>query len=345
MQARKKKLSMKMKPAMSRPVPGKRAPPRPAAADMRSKSAKAASSPPKKQSLLTAARDAARLYEELCEKYNEAAEGYRVQVYNFAARCYRIGLGFVKDIEEFKRFTADTFWVDVRQKPKDTKIMKAVLTFAMKAKSKQLLNRASKTAAVLESLAEQQIDADEVAERLKAGGGIEKLYRDLSPNRNINSRLPDDLELLSPSLAEDDGDVDDDNGDEDVPPWDGHNPFDVDEELDPDADHAGDGARKSSTVTRAASDNITITDFGGAATPTPNPRSPPHFDPSKDLAIDLSDTNVSPQEVLEMKKIKIIAKVCPPDDRGWRAVKAVSVHRLLLIPNSRRPRSGDGEKN
>ena len=82
--------------------------------------------------------------------------------------------------------------------------MKAVLTFAMKAKSRQLQNRVSKTAAILESLAKQQVDANDVAERIKAGGGIEAMYRALSPNRNTAPCLLDDHEILNPALAEDD---------------------------------------------------------------------------------------------------------------------------------------------
>ena len=107
--------------------------------------------PAKKESLLSAVRRVAQHFEKLSEEYAEAAEGYRVQIYNLAENCFKIGLGFKNNLDEYARFKADPFWADVRQKPKDDKIMKAVLTFAMKAKSRQLLNRVSKTAAVLES--------------------------------------------------------------------------------------------------------------------------------------------------------------------------------------------------
>ncbi len=39
--------------------------------------------PAEKESLLDAVRRAAQLFEKLSEEYAEAAEGYRVQIYNF----------------------------------------------------------------------------------------------------------------------------------------------------------------------------------------------------------------------------------------------------------------------
>ncbi len=234
----------------------------------------------------------------------------------------------MNDLGEYNRFKADPFWADVRQKPKDDKIMKAVLTFATKAKSRQLQNRVSKTAAILESLAKQQVDANEVAERISAGGGIEAMYRALSPSRNMTPCLLDDHEILNPALAEDDEEQEDGGKDEEASgdtQWNPDNPSDMDEGWDQDADHA-DGVRMSLATKRAASDGAeVITGFGEGAKPPRTSRSRSRFDPDKELVIDLSESGVSPQEALSMGELLIIAEVGPADERGWRPVKAIVV--------------------
>ena len=169
----------------------------------------------KKRNPLSEVQEAAESFTELFRDYNEAAEGYRLRLYKFVARCYWIGRAFAKNPSSYQRFMDDVFWNDVRQKPRDDEIMKAVLTFAMNAKSKNLRNRVTKTAAVLESLDQHEVKAEHVVvARLKAGGGIEKIYREISGRNKGGSALPDDLDLLKPASPEDDkyqsGDADED---------------------------------------------------------------------------------------------------------------------------------------
>jgi hypothetical protein len=160
---------------------------------------------PRKRNPLSEVQEAAESFTELSRDYNEAAEGYRLRLYKFVARCYWIGRAFAKNPSSYQRFMDDVFWNDVRQKPRDDEIMKAVLTFAMNAKSKNLRNRVTKTAAVLESLDRQELTAERVVvARLKAGGGIEKIYREISGRNKGGSALPDDLDLLKPASPEDD---------------------------------------------------------------------------------------------------------------------------------------------
>ena len=102
------------------------------------------------------------------------AEGYRDRLYTFAMNCYTIGRAFEKDLSSFQRFMSDEFWSGVRQKPKENETIKAVLTFAMDAKSQQLRNRVVKTAADLDDLAAEGLEPRYVADRLKAEGGIEE---------------------------------------------------------------------------------------------------------------------------------------------------------------------------
>jgi hypothetical protein len=50
----------------------------------------------RKRNPLSEMQDAAESYAELSQNYNEAAEGYRLRLYEFAARCYWIGLAFAR---------------------------------------------------------------------------------------------------------------------------------------------------------------------------------------------------------------------------------------------------------
>ncbi len=284
--------------------------------------------------LLLAVHAAAQFFEKLSEEYGEATEGYRAKLYEFAARCYKVGLGFRERLDQFARFKEDSFWADARQKPRDDKIMRAVLVFTMKARSAKLASSITKTARVLDSLAAQGIKPDEVAKRLKAGGGILKMYADLSPNRSDNGRVPDDLEMLNPGLAEDGEDV---NGDDDEDSSadarrDPENPVEGHEDLKLDADNR---VRESPSMTRAASDSIKITDVGGEATPPQTPRSRTRFDPNKDLGIEVGETALA-QVLSKPQRIVIVADVGDKDETGWRPVKVMS---LEYMPLTSRPYS------
>lgn len=285
------------------------------------------------ESLISDVRSAALEFKTLSGDYLVATEGYRAQIYEFAARCYEIARGFSENFDQFERFMADPFWTDVRQKPKPGKIMKAVLTFAMDAKSRQLLNRACKTAAVLDSLAGQDIDPTDVAEHLKSGGGIEKMYRELSPDRSDDSRVADDLELLSPSVQGDD-DVEDSCEDDDssvdaFQDW--EKSFEVDDDANVDEDQPDRDVSNSSAMSRAASDVLRITDVGGPTKPpkTPSPRT--RYNPEIHLLVDLSEIGMSPEVAMRLKALYIIAAVGLPDDEGFRPVYAKSVKKAGRI--------------
>jgi hypothetical protein len=110
------------------------------------------------------ARKAAEFFAKIAEEYEEAADGYRSQLYQFAQRCYGIGLEFMDNLDEFHRFMGDEYWANVRQKPKDDQIMKAVLTFAMNADTPQKRTKVTKIAKGLDHCAEEPpTDAGEVA--------------------------------------------------------------------------------------------------------------------------------------------------------------------------------------
>jgi len=284
---------------------------------------------PRKQNPLSEVQEAAESFAELSRDYNEAAEGYRLRLYKFLARCYWIGRAFAKNPSSYQRFMDDVFWNDVRQKPRDDEIMKAVLTFAMNAKSKNLRNRVTKTAAVLESLDQQELKAEHVVvARLKAGGGIEKMYREISGRYKGGSALPDDLDLLKPASPEDDkyqsGDADEEeteNSEEESDEGRGDSSVSTKEASE-------DDHRSSQAVSRAVSNHSGFDGSEGAeAIPLTQCRAC-GFDTKKHLAVEMKPATLA--EVLRwpvQERIVILAVLGRMNEWGWRSVKAEKVNR------------------
>lgn len=309
---------------------------------MRRKTTKLAS-PSNNPTLLLKVYGAAKYFEKISDEYAVATDGYRAKLYEFAERCYEVGVGFKDRLDVFARFKENSFWDGARQKPKDDKVMKAVVMFAMKAMSKHHMSRVTKTASVLESLAKQGVKATEVANRLKEGGGIEKMYAALSPNRNNKARVPDDLEMLVPGLAEgdqEDGGAEDEETSEGTPAGDGDWPAVV-KDSDLNADLLDDPIGKSPAMPRGATGGPTITDFGGIASPPKHQSLRAIFDPNKHLLIDMSTSGVSIEEALNMGELRIMAVVQPADDSGYRAVKADTVTKAALIAGLRKKLDND----
>src|SRR5271163_1479784 len=95
-------------------------------------------------------------------------------------RTFRIaGRGLINDRVECDRFWRQPFWKGVHKAPKRDEVMKAVMMVAMDTNSRpNLRKRAEKTGKVLQSFLKDKVEPDEVVERLKEGGGIEKMYRE-----------------------------------------------------------------------------------------------------------------------------------------------------------------------
>jgi hypothetical protein len=340
------KASNKLKSQTTRPASGKRKSTLAGATPSQRKTIKLGS-PAKNPPLLIQVTVAAQFFQTISDEYADASEGYRTKLYEFAARCYKVGVGFKKRLDVFARFKENSFWDEARQKPKDDKVMRAVVTFAMKAKSKHLLSRVSKTATVLEWLADQGAKPGEVAKRLKDGGGIEKMYADLSPTRNGNGRVADDLEMLLPGLP--DAEVED-SAPETEETSEGAESDDADwyagaEDSDADQDLMDDPIGKQPAMPRAANNDPTITDIGGVASPPKHPSLRGVFDPDKHLLIEMGDCGVSIEEVLNMGAARIAVVIEPADDSGYRVVKAVSITKVLPIAGLRKKLSKDNAED
>jgi hypothetical protein len=279
-----------------------------------------------KRDLVAEVQQLAKSFTTLRLQFKQSQEKYRDGLYKFAAECYSSGRRLINDRVECERFWRQPFWKGVHKAPKRDEVMKAVMMVAMDTNSRPYLRkRAEKTGKVLQSFSEDEVEPDEVVERLKEGGGIEKMYRERAEPGG-NTPIPDDLDLLKPAPPEDDdnqpGDADEEqaeNSEEETDEGWGDSPLSAKEASE--SDH-----RSEQAPSRAVSDSITITDFGGQATPPTAPPLGKRFDPDKHLAVEMDPSTLA--WVLGAKqRILIEAVVGPSDEWGWRSVKAENVGR------------------
>jgi hypothetical protein len=284
------------------------------------------------------AKRTAEFFVEIAQKHESAEKGYRQQLYLFAQRCYGIGLDFMNQLEEFHRFMSDEFWADVRQKPKDDQIMKAVVTFAMNANTSHKRIKVTKIARVLEGCVKQTMEANKVAKYIYEHGGIERLYRELTGDQNKNARVLDDLDLLKQPVEDAEGpEVE---GDEEESGW----PEEEEESDDPQEDGRGQRARAAPKSARSDDDDLRssdkpadeyhdpkITDFGGVASPPKPPSIRGRFDPKKHLLVDLSAIGMTPEAAMDLKMLSIQAVVGEPDEWRFRPIVAKSVKQAPRI--------------
>jgi hypothetical protein len=140
----------------------------------------------------------------------QASDGlHRDKIYQFIGYCYRGGHMYNGNPRALQRFLGNEFWRGDREPQKPEKAMKAVAIFAMRAGSKQSRRDASVIGAILEHFYEEGVTPipSVVAKRIKAEGGVDKLYRRICPKAKAKERaLRDDLDLLNVNgLACDEG--------------------------------------------------------------------------------------------------------------------------------------------
>jgi hypothetical protein len=113
----------------------------------------------------------------LVEKYKRMVDGHQADRRQFLEDTLPVVLKFQCEPDEFERLKADPFWAEAsRQKPKDASTSKWVVYFAMRAKTKNVRNRAGRYAVVLDGLIREKVRPDRVAARIKEMGGIEAAY-------------------------------------------------------------------------------------------------------------------------------------------------------------------------
>jgi hypothetical protein len=115
--------------------------------------------------------------QRLVEKYRGIVDGHHAAIRQFLEDCLPVVCEFQREPDEFERLKADPFWEEAsRQKPKDPSTSKWVLYFAMRAKTKNVRNRAGRYAVVLDGLIREKVRPDMVAARIKEMRGVEAAY-------------------------------------------------------------------------------------------------------------------------------------------------------------------------
>ncbi len=137
-------------------------------------------------------------YRNMSQAFYESSGGYRSRLYKFQRKCYYAIKLFSKSPQEYQRLKDDEFWDNSRQTPKDQFIAKWVLYYVMQAKSKVVRDRAGKCARVLDSFLRQGMPVRLMDARLRALGGVDKIYAKLCAGAPRDELKFDDLELLKP---------------------------------------------------------------------------------------------------------------------------------------------------
>ena len=102
-----------------------------------------------------------------------------LQLYSFLQGAFMLGAFYKERPEDYRRFTDDDYWRDVRQKPNARNIMRSVLAYTMRTKEpgrEALQNRVYKYARALEYFYRHDVICDEIPQRLRDGGGIDAIY-------------------------------------------------------------------------------------------------------------------------------------------------------------------------
>lgn len=127
--------------------------------------------------------EAAELFSQTFNAFQASVTGYMERIYKPLGLSYEAAEQFLANPDQYEQFAQHKFFESSRQKPKPKpkNVMKSVLYFATNATDTRSRNRQSRYAKVLDKFLREKIPADQVAERLRAAGGIEKLYRALCP--------------------------------------------------------------------------------------------------------------------------------------------------------------------
>jgi hypothetical protein len=115
--------------------------------------------------------------QRLVGDYATMMDGHHAAIRQFLQSSLPVVLKFQDEPDEFERLKADPFWEEAsRQKPKDPSTSKWVLYFAMRAKAKNVRNRAGRYAVVLDGLIREKVRPDKVAARISELRGVEAAY-------------------------------------------------------------------------------------------------------------------------------------------------------------------------
>jgi hypothetical protein len=123
--------------------------------------------------------DPLRKAERLSQEYAALEDDYDAAVSQFLQRAYPVAAQF-RGRTHFERLQAHAFWKQPGQtKPRDRKKSKWVLFFIMQATTTKERRLASKYAAILDGLMQDQVEDSAVAARIEELGGIDAAYESM----------------------------------------------------------------------------------------------------------------------------------------------------------------------
>ena len=291
---------------------------------------------PSKSSVTSEPRDPIEFARALTQQFSAVSAD--LQLYSFLQGAFLLGAFFKERPEDYRRFTDDDYWRDVRQKPNARNIMRSVLAYTMRTKEpgrEALQNRVYKYARVLEYFHQNDVISDEIPQRLKDGGGIDAIYARLcraarSPEERgagleeplaelplaptgygTTDGSPDTRAVLAQGRAAD-GEIDGDG-----------------RPSDDDGRQQVVEARRRSVPLLTASNDATDALSDDVQTAGGAKRGPlDRIDLKTVLAVEMFECQL--EEVLHAKRVTIRPIIEPRDHRGWAPVRALSV----LPPNS-----------
>jgi hypothetical protein len=125
--------------------------------------------------------DPLRKAEYLSVKYTKEEEDHEAVVRRLLQGTFYVRALFRHQPREFERLQAHKFWKqpEAGPKPRDPATSEGILRLIMRATTTTKRKLASKYAAILEGLEQEQVDLDAVAARIKELGGIEAAYETL----------------------------------------------------------------------------------------------------------------------------------------------------------------------
>jgi hypothetical protein len=149
-------------------------------------------------------------YSEIMKQY-QTKGGLRDRKYQNLQGNYLMFYKLKGDLAERERFEADPYWHGFHQPPKDRNLMLSVLTYNMQSKHDEPIQTLNyKYAKVLSSFYDGNVAPDNVAQRLKDGGGIYFIYAQLCKAEKLRREEP-----LAQSKSDGLGAADDEHPDAD----------------------------------------------------------------------------------------------------------------------------------
>jgi hypothetical protein len=121
-------------------------------------------------------------YERMSVELTRNDEAHRRALYSLVTRMYRLLLTVSKSPRCFQAIRSNAYWANKQQKPKHTYVAKWVVDSVTRPRSKTARENAGRISAILHGFVHSNVPDNEVEIRIRAGGGVQKLYLAVCPS-------------------------------------------------------------------------------------------------------------------------------------------------------------------